>query len=155
MVSPKIFLSLLLLLLLVLSGCFHKSDKTGEADDVSDFLLCRTSKGDYLVTHEEIFHAQSKSYNNGISQITGYSDYRYSVRDLLSGKTITLYVTGDRENDVAPLGFDGINLWCYNAAKIGGVEARDPATMQVIISGQKIEATNPSLTNKLSTPKVY
>src|SRR5882672_476871 len=136
---------LFLFCLLLLNSCFHKSDKTGQADDVENFLLSSTAKGDFLITHEEIFHAQSKSYNNGISQITGYSDYRYTVRDLITGKTTTLYVTGDRQNDVALVGYDGKNLWCYNAAKDGGIEARDPVTMQVMVAREKIEDANPEL----------
>lgn len=85
--------------LFLTGGCFHKSNETGEADDVSHSLLYRAGDGNYLLTHEEIFHATSKSYNRGISQITGYTDHRITIRDLISGKQETRLVTGDRPKD--------------------------------------------------------
>lgn len=150
---PQGFITIILLLFL--ASCFHKSNKTGEADDVTQFMLCGSPKGNFVITHEEVFHATSKSYNRGISQITGYNDYRYTVRDLHSGKLITRMVTGKRSEDVMMLGYDGNQLWCYDASDDGGIQARDPATMQVVITRLKIEEANPHLANQMSKPQSY
>ncbi len=38
-----------------ITSCFHKSPETGMADDLDYSVICHTTKGDYLITHEKIF----------------------------------------------------------------------------------------------------
>src|SRR5882757_1655684 len=103
---------LLLTAVFLLSSCFHKSTKTGTADDIEQSFVCHTPKGDYLVTHESIFQATSKSSGPKGNFTSGYTDYRYTVRDIQTGAQVTRLVTGDRDDDFLPLGFDGGQLWC-------------------------------------------
>jgi hypothetical protein len=142
------------LLLFCLSSCFHKSNETGTADNVRHSIICHTANGDFLITHEEIFHATSKSSKNGISFTTGYAEYRYTARDIRSGTQAVRLVTGDMEKDFIPLGYDGTNLWCYSADKGLGLHARTPSTLQVSIKQQQIEQANAALAGKLSAPKL-
>lgn len=143
-----------LLLLLSLSSCFHKSNESGTADDVRHAIICHTTNGDLLITHEEIFHATSKSYGNHGSFISGFADYRFTVRDLHTGTQTVRLVTGDMEKDFVPLGYDGANLWCYSADKRLGLHARNPSSLQVSIAQQQLEQANPILSGKLSAPKL-
>jgi hypothetical protein len=138
-----------------ISGCFHKSDTTGTADNIQHSFTCHTAKGDYLITHEEIFHATSKSSGPKGTFISGYTDYRYTVRDMQTGTQVTRLITGDRDEDFIPLGFDGKQLWCYSVKKNEGLQARDPVTLQVIITKEQLEKENPALAGNLATPKVY
>src|ERR1700712_5177050 len=108
---------LLLSVAILFSSCFHKSTSTGSADDIEQSFVCHTAKGDYLVTHESIFQATSKSTGPKGNFTSGYTDYRFTSRDLQTGAQVTRLVTGDRDNDFLPLGFDGKQLWCYSADK--------------------------------------
>lgn len=72
-----------------LCSCFHKNTTTGTADDIKHSFSIHVAKGDYLLTHEEIFQATSKSSGPKGTFISGYTDYRYTVRDLQTGMPIT------------------------------------------------------------------
>ncbi|MDB5033775.1 MAG: hypothetical protein JWQ98_1016 [Chlorobi bacterium] len=137
---------------LILSSCFFKSDETGSADNVKETMICHTPKGDYLITHEEIFHATSKSSGSSGTFISGYADYRFTVRELQSGRLVKRLVTGDRSEDILPLGYDGTRLWCYSADKEIGLHGRDPITLLVTVTQAQITAANPSLAHNLSAP---
>ncbi len=139
----------------LLSSCFSKSDKTGSADDVTHSLICHTSNGDYLVTHEEIFHATSKSSGPGGTFTSGYADYRFTVRNLQTGEQLSRLVTGESKDDVLPLGYDGKQLWCYSADKSVGLHAREPASMQVTVTREALEKANPFLDGAMTTPNIY
>jgi hypothetical protein len=134
------------------SACFHKSDDTGAADDIAQAFICRTAKGTYLVTHEEIFHATSKSVGGGGSRTTGYADYRLTSRDLATGRQIARLVTGDRDDDLLPLGYDGTRLWCYGADKSVGLQALDPATLKPVVTKSQVEKAAPPLAGNLAAP---
>lgn len=142
-------------IIIVLSSCFHKSNKTGSADDVAQSFTCHTPTGDYLITHEEVFHASSKSSGPKGTYISGEADYRYTVRNMQTGEQIARVVTGDRDEDVYPLGFDGKYVWCYGAEKSSGLHAREPAGMQVTVTQDAIEKANPVLAGKINHPKIY
>jgi|GEM_PF-6850307 len=139
----------------LLVSCFHKSNKTGSADDITHTFLCHTSSGDYLVTHEEIFHATSKSSGPKGTYTSGYADYRFTVRNALTGEQVSRVITGDRDEDAMPIGFDGKQLWCYGADKSVGLHARDPSSMQITIKREQIEDVNPFLKNAMNAPKIY
>ena len=139
----------------LLASCFHKSDKTGSADDITHSFICHTASGDYLITHEEIFHATSKSSGPKGSYTSGYADYRFTVRNIQTGEQVSRVITGDRDEDVMPIGYDGKQLWCYSADKSVGLHAREPSTMQITITRDKVEEINPFLRNSMDAPKVY
>ena len=147
------FLLIILAGVFVLTSCFHKSDTTGTADDIKHSFTCHTSGGDYLITHDEIFHATSKSSGPRGTYITGYTDYRYTVRNMQTGAVVTRLVTGDRTEDFLPLGYDGKQLWCYGVEKNIGLHAREPVSMKVSIPREELEKENPLLAGNLSIPK--
>ena len=153
---PKIRLLLFLLAgSFLLTACFHKSDTTGTADDIKHSFICHTPNGDYLVTHDEVFHATSKSSGPKGTFISGYTDYRYTVRDLQTGVQITRLVTGDRDEDFVPICYDDKQLWCYSVQKKLGLHTRDPKSMEVLITREQVEKVNPSLAGNMNTPKIY
>ena len=137
------------------AGCFHKSNTTGTADDIHHSFTCHTPKGDYLITHEEIFHASSKSSGPKGTFISGSTDYRYTVRDLQTGAQVTRLVTGDRDEDLFPIGYDGKQLWCYSPDKKIGLHTREPLTMAVTITLEQLEKENPPLAGNINMPKIY
>ena len=139
----------------LLASCFNKSNKTGSADNVAHSFICHTPTGDYFITHEEIFHATSKSSGSTGTFISGYADYRYTVRNIQTGEQVARVVTGDRDEDLAPIGYDGKQLWCYSADKSVGLHARDPTSMQVTIKREQVETINPFLKNTMNAPKIY
>lgn len=141
--------------IIFISGCFHKSDTTGSADDIKHSITCHTTNGDYLVTHEEIFHATSKSSGPKGTFTSGYTDYRYTVRNMQTGELLTRLVTGDREEDFVPLCYDGKQLWCYSVEKNVGLHTRDPQTLKIVITREQLEKANPSLAGNMNAPKIY
>jgi len=141
--------------LVLLCSCFHKSDKTGTADDIKHSMICHTPTGDYLITHEEIFHATSKSSGPKGNFTSGYTNYRYTIRNVSTGEQIARVITGDRTEDLSPLGFDGSLLWCYSADKKVGLHAREPGSFGVKISQKDIEKANPTLAGNFNAPNIY
>ena len=152
MYQTKRFLGCLLPIVFFLPSCFHKSDKTCQADDIINSFSCHTSNGDFLITHESIFHATSKSSGSKGTFISGYTDYRYTVRDLHTGLQQTRLVTGEREEDLLPIGYDGTQLWCYSADKQTGLHSRNPESMELMVSQQQVENVNPSLAGNINAP---
>ncbi|MBS1910693.1 MAG: hypothetical protein JST22_01780 [Bacteroidetes bacterium] len=147
-------IALLALPAILLAACFHKSDETGTADDVKQTMICHTAKGDFLITHEEVFHATSKSSGGRGTFVSGYADYRFTVRNLATGQQVARLVTGERDEDLILLGFDGTRLWCYSADKSVGLHARDPATLGVVVTRDQVEKGTPALAGRLASPSV-
>ena len=81
---------LILMLALIFSSCnlMKKNVMEDNCDDVEEVVIAKSSNGFSLIIREEIFQAQSKSDNNGIRQITGYTEYRISDYDLNTGEIL-------------------------------------------------------------------
>ncbi|HMS65048.1 MAG TPA: hypothetical protein PKD83_07315 [Ignavibacteria bacterium] len=128
--------------------------KTDTADDIKEFIISE-SKGEYfLISKEEIFQATSKSDNNGIRQITGYTEYRISSYDVNSGNLISRVLLGDRkENACELLGESNGLLWYKSVDPELGFHARDPKTLDVMIPQRRITNINPFLEGNLSQPE--
>ncbi|MEL6047404.1 hypothetical protein AAGG49_22340, partial [Stenotrophomonas maltophilia] len=58
---------------------------------------------------------------------------------------VTKLVTGDRDEDVVPIYFDGRQLWCYSSKKAAGLHARDPVTMNITTTQLQVEQANVAL----------
>ncbi|MFI5452275.1 hypothetical protein ACHMWN_08970 [Pedobacter sp. UC225_61] len=134
----------LLICCLFLMSCFHKSPETAAADDVAQILICETGTQSYLVSKEEIFQASSKSSGPRGTYISGYKQYRYSVRSANSGKLLTRLVS-EPDADFNLLGFDGKLLWCYSADPKIGLHARNPVSLKIVINNSRIIALNPAI----------
>lgn len=133
---------LLLSSCILLIACFHKSPESAQADDVVQVLICETGTGSYLVCKEEIFQASSKSSGPKGSYISGYKQYRYSVRAARSGKLLVRLVSKPDE-DFNILGFDGQRLWCCSANAKIGLHARSPLSLKIVLNSSRITALNP------------
>jgi len=124
------------------------------ADDVMEAILSKTNEGTFLVVKEEVFQAVSKSDKGGFRQISGYTEYRISSYDINSGQLVKRVVLGGRkENECTFLGETDGKLWYKSVDKKLGVHARDPRTLEVIVTEEKVIEVNPFLKNNLSQPE--
>jgi len=124
------------------------------ADDVMEAIISKTNEGTFLVVKEEVFQAVSKSDKGGFRQISGYTEYRISSYDINTGQLVKRVVLGDRkENECTFLGETDGKLWYKSVDKKLGVHARDPKTLDVIVTEEKIIEANPFLKNNLSQPE--
>jgi len=124
------------------------------ADDIKEVIISKSNGEAFIIVKGEIFQATSKSDNNGIRQITGYTEYRISSYDLNTGKLSKRITLGDRkENECTFLGETDGKLWYKSVDKKLGLHARDPRTLDVIISQDKIIEVNPFLKDNISQPE--
>lgn len=131
-----------------------KDLKTDVADNIKEFIISESNGEYFLISKEEIFQATSKSDNNGIRHITGYTEYRISSYDLNSGNLISRVILGDRnENECDLLGESKGLLWYKSVDPELGFHARDPKTLDVKISQLKITEVNPFLNDNFSQPE--
>jgi len=125
-----------------------------KADNISEFLIAESDGEYFLISKEEIFQATSKSDNNGIRQITGFTEYRLSAYDLNSAQLIKRIEFGDRKTgECKLLGYTKGLLWYKSVDPVLGFHARDPKTLDVIITQDMITEVNPFLKGNLSQPE--
>lgn len=124
------------------------------ADDIKEVIVSKNNEGVYLVVKEEVFQAVSKSDERGFRRISGYTEDRISSYDLNTGALVKRVVLGEREeNKCEFLVETNGKLWYKSVNKNLGIHARDPKTLDVIISQEDIIKTNPFLANNLSLPE--
>ncbi|MEZ4690697.1 MAG: PA2928 family protein [Ignavibacteria bacterium] len=124
------------------------------ADDIIEFIIAESDGEDFLISKEVIFQATSKSDNNGIRQITGFTEYRLSSYDINTGQLIKRIEFGDRKTGECKfIGYTKGLLWYKSVDPALGFHARDPKTLAVIISQDKITEINPFLKGNLSQPE--
>ncbi|MDQ3193625.1 MAG: hypothetical protein M3P82_01365 [Bacteroidota bacterium] len=123
------------------------------ADDVNEVIISESSGEMVLVVKAEIFQATSKSDKGGIRQITGYTEYRITSYDLNTGKIYKRIETGAREANTFFLGITDGKLWYKSCDKELGFHARNPKTLDVIVSQNNVTEKNPLLKNYLSQPE--
>lgn len=148
--------SLILLLSLLYFSCnpMKKNVMEDKADNIEEFVIAG-SNGEYcLISKEEIFQATSKSDNNGIRQFTGYVEFRLSSYDLNTGQLNKRIELGDRKTGECKfLGYTKGLLWYKSVDPALGFHARDPKSLDVIITQDKITEVNPFLKGNLSQPE--
>lgn len=124
------------------------------ADEVDEVIIAESDGTRYLVIKEKIFQATSKSDNHGIRTVTGYDEYRISSYDLATGKLVKRIELGEREEGYTLfLGETKGKLWYKSINKEIGLHARDPKTLEIIVSQEKIINENPFLKGNLSEPE--
>ncbi len=124
------------------------------ADDIKEVIVSKNSEGVFVVIKEEVFQAVSKSDQGGFRRISGYTENRISSYDINTGKLIKRIVLGEREeSECAFLGETNGKLWYKSVDANLGFHAKDPKTLEVIISQEDIIKTNPFLANNLSKPE--
>lgn len=153
MLKHKLNIVILILFTAFLASCMKKNTMKDRADDVKESIIAKTNKGTFLIIKEEVFQAVSKSDNGGFRRITGYTEERISSYDLNTGALIKRIDLGEvRENNCAFLGYTEGKLWYKSIDVKLGFHARDPGTLDVIITQDKITEMNPVLKNNLSQP---
>lgn len=124
------------------------------ADNMLETVIAKSGNENFLVMKEEIFQATSKSDKNGFRQITGYTEYRISSYNLNTGNISKRIVLGDRkDNECTFLGMTEGMLWYKSVEPTIGFHARDPKTLGIIVTEDKIIAENPFLKDNLSKPE--
>jgi hypothetical protein len=124
------------------------------ADDVKEVIVSKNNDGVFLVIKEEVFQAVSKSDQGGFRRISGYTEDRISSFEINTGALMKRVVMGERdENHCLFLGEINGKLWYKSVNEKLGVHARDPKTLDVIISQEDIIRANPFLAGNLSQPE--
>ena len=124
------------------------------ADDVKEVIVSKNNDGVFLVIKEEVFQAVSKSDQGGFRRISGYTEDRISSYDINTGTLVKRVVLGEREeNQCLFLGEINGKLWYKSVNKKLGVHARDPKTLDVIVSQEDIISANPFFAGNLSQPE--
>lgn len=144
------------LLFLIISGCFKKDVMVDTADDVEEAVIMDVNGEKYLVVKEEIFQATSKESGRGITRTTGYVEYRISTYDFNTGNLVKRIDLGEQEdNNHYFLGPANGKLWYMSSDKETGLHARDPKTLDIVVSQDEIFSINGHLANNLPQPKYY
>ncbi len=149
-------LLLLLISALMLTGCFKKNVMDDDADDVEEVVIANVGGENILVSKESIFQATSKSSKQGIRTTTGYAEYRLSSYNLNTGELIKRIELGERDDDYHYfLGNTNGKLWYFSMNEEVGLHARDPKTLDIIVTQNQITDVNPFLKNNFPKVKWY
>lgn len=152
--SSSFFLAAIFILLFSSCNPMKKNVSKDTADDILEMIISKSGDENFLVSKEEVFQATSKSDNNGIRQITGYTEYRITSYDLNTGNISKRIVLGDRkENECSFLGYTNGKLWYKSVDPKLGFHARDPKTLDVIVTQDRIIEVNPFLNGNISQPE--
>jgi hypothetical protein len=141
----KRFSVIAILSLVLLTSCFHKDVMTDRADDIASSLIYQGKEGNYIINKEVIFQASSKSSGRGFTKISGHNDFRISSYDLATGKLVARVnmKSGMDKGEFIILGVTEGKLWMYSIDPDLGLHYRNPKTLEVIGTQQKI-AESPS-----------
>jgi hypothetical protein len=138
---PTLFFALIILLF---SSCFHKDVMTDRADDVTSAFIYNGPEGKTIITKEQIFQAQSKKSGGGVTQISGYAEYRISAYDLVTGNQTGRVNLGEGiEKSFLILGSTPGKLWIYSIDPELGFHCRNPKTLEVISDEKTLIASGP------------
>ena len=130
--SPTRILCALLVSVALFSGCFHKDVMTDNADDNKGNLLYQGPEGNFIISKEEIFQANSKSSEGGVTNISGYSEMRLSSYRIVTGELAGRVELGEMiEEANALLGYSPGKIWMYSILPELGLHYRDPITLEV------------------------
>ncbi len=139
-----------------LSGCFRKNVMKDEADNIEEAFVASVNGENFLIMKEEIFQATSKSSKQGIRTTSGYTEYRLTSYDLNTGKISKRIELGERDdNYMYFLGASDGKLWYYSADEKTGLHARNPKTLDIVVTKDDIEKVNPFLKNNFPKVKWY
>lgn len=150
------FLIFLTAISLLLSSCnpLKKDVMKDIADDIKETVIIDSENGQFLVVQEEVFQATSKSDKGGFRQITGYNENRITSYDLNTGQISKRIKIGEpRENEIVFLGKADGKLWYKSINPELGFHAREPRSLEVVVTQEKFTEVNPFLKNNLSLPE--
>lgn len=119
--------------LVVFSGCYHKDVETDRADDVEATILYTGTDGDFVITKEAIFQANSKSTEGGVTHISGYTEFRLTSYNLATGDQMGRVALGEMiEEANTLLGTTPGKVWMFSIDPEIGLHYRNPKTLEPI-----------------------
>jgi len=140
------------------SGCFFfkKDLMTDPADDVEEAVIVSAGGENFLVMKEAIFQATSKSSKQGITTTTGYSEYRMSSYNLNTGELVKRIGLGEREEGYQYyMGSTKGKLWYVSMDEKTGIHARNPKTLEIVVTQDEIVKANTFLKDNFPKVKWY
>jgi len=154
--KKKLSVYFILFLSLIFISCnpMKKNVMKDSCDDMKEVVISESNGKFALVVKEEIFQATSKSDNGGIRNITGYTEFRLSSYDLNTGELLKRLELGEiRENECILLGMTKSKLWYKSIDSELSFHARDPVTLDIIVTEKMVTDANPFLQNNISKPE--
>ncbi|MCU0372458.1 MAG: hypothetical protein MUE56_04360 [Ignavibacteria bacterium] len=153
-----VYIPVIVVLLNCCTGCFFfKKDVMNDAaDDVEEAIIASSGGEKFLVMKEEIFQATSKSSKQGITTTTGYSEYRMSSYNLGTGELVRRIELGERDEGYQYfMGSTEGKLWYVSIDEKMGFHARDPKTLDIIVTQEDIVKANTFLKDNFPKVKWY
>ena len=142
-------IGLILISVICFNACFYKSVMKDEADDIIKARIYDFDGKTCLVMLEAVFQATSKEGGRGLTQITGFNEYRISVYDVLDGRLMARIKAGkQRSQPTEFLGCTPHHIWFYSFEN--GIHSLDPFTLEKKVSQETIFEINPELRGNLA-----
>jgi hypothetical protein len=130
------------LVILLLSSCFHKDVMSDRADDVASAFIYNGPEGKWIITKEQVFQAQSKESGGGVTQISGYAEYRLTAYDPATGQQTGRVNMGEGiEKSFTILGTTPGKLWLFSIDPELGFHCRNPKTLELISDEKTLTAS--------------
>lgn len=117
---------------------------TDVADDVVTAFIYSGAEGKSIITKEQIFQAQSKESGGGVTNISGYAEYRITSYDPATGNQTGRVEMGEGiEKAFIIMGATPGKIWLYSIDEELGFHCRNPKTLEVISDEKTLTANGP------------
>lgn len=114
------------------------------ADDVATAFVYSGVEGKSIITKEQIFQAQSKKSGGGVTNISGYAEYRITSYDPATGNRTGRVDMGEGiEKAFIIMGATPGKIWLYSIDEELGFHCRNPKTLEVISDEKTLTANGP------------
>lgn len=160
MINMKIRLSVILFTFILIlcscsftgSGCFlnNKNAMDDGADEIIEAMIVSTGDGSYIISTEFVFHGKKKAKSGPRGGNFGYYEPRISSHNLETGELTGRFTMGKREEgEIALLGEAGGKIWYVSVNTELGFHARDPKTLEILITEKQVNDANPEFNGQL------
>lgn len=120
-------------LAMTFAGCYHKDLDSDRADDIAGNLLYINGSDTLILSKEEIFQANSKSSEGGVTHISGYSEFRLTSYAIRTGEVVGRVALGEMQEEACELiGVTPGKVWMFSLNEELGLHYRDPKTLEPI-----------------------
>lgn len=118
---------------LTFAGCYHKDLDTDRSDDIAGNILYINGPDTLIISKEEIFQANSKSSEGGVTHISGYSEFRLTSYAIRTGEIVGRVALGEMQEEACELiGVTPGKVWMFGLNDELGLHYRDPKTLEPI-----------------------
>ncbi|MFN8393430.1 MAG: hypothetical protein U0176_02010, partial [Bacteroidia bacterium] len=116
-----------------IAGCYHKDLDTDRSDDIAGNILYINGPDTLILSKEEIFQANSKSSEGGVTHISGYSEFRLTSYAIRTGEVVGRVALGEMQEEACELiGVTPGKVWMFSLNDELGLHYRDPKTLEPI-----------------------